>query len=602
MDGKYYSFTLIAFACLLGLLLFQGTTGIFYLDDFSNLSRLELIKDQPNGWIAFLFEDRIGPIGRPISLLTFALQHNSWPNHPFDFKIINLLLHIINSIFITIICNKLLSIYFKNQKKIFNISLLIGFIWAASPIQFTNIFYVIQRMNILSSTFLLAAIYIYIQSRVNFSFFSTAKKTLTIASAFFIISLSLLSKENGILYFCYLLVIEHIIFHKEKSSKTCMLILTTLIFTIFVLVAFSQHYSNGYQFRDFTLKERLLSQGRIIYEYISLIIFPDMRRLGLYHDDYQISKNIFEPISTFFCGVFLISLLIIANLLKRKAPLFSFGIFWFFIGHSLESTVLSLELYFEHRNYLPSLGIWIACTGLVLHNLDRIKKYRSILFITLIPYLIFIVYSALYQSYLWGKPNLLAYQQAMDHPLSLRARYGLATAFMKSGDSQKAQDVIASHPLGNTDPEAIVRQWFIGCKSIDIALMPTLTINPKVNIQKWIMTINTIQKILEKPYCSNTMKQLAYTTLKNLSDNFPQREEFYFALGRHEYMTHNSHQAIRSLQAACKIKERPNTLKMLIELHDQLSLIQEKNDYVKKYNQLIENRFLYQLIYEKHPQ
>jgi hypothetical protein len=601
MDGKYSFLGYFTFIFLFFIILFQGTAGIFYLDDFSNLSRLELIKNQPNGWLAFIFEDRIGPIGRPFSLLTFAIQNGSWPHKPFNFKIINLLIHIMNGAFIILICNKLFSNYFQKKIHYFNLSMLIGMLWTLAPIQFTNIFYVIQRMNLLSSTFLLAAIYIYIKFRISFSTFSLSRKIAILSLVAFIIMLSILSKENGILFFCYLLIIEHVIFYKEKSSKKYFLLLTTIVISIFFYIAISQYYSNSYQFRDFTLNERLLSQSRILYEYISLIIFPESSRLGLYHDNFSVSKSLFDPISTVYCLIFLVALLIIANITKRKAPLFSLGVFWFFIGHSLESTFLSLELYFEHRNYLPSFGIWIACSGLIIHNWNHIKSYRRLLAIALSLYIFFIIYSACYQSYLWGKPNLYAYQQAMDNPLSLRARYSLATAFMKSGEAKKAQDIIASHPLGNSDPEAIVRQWFIRCGEKTTDLMPELAINSEVNIQKMVISISMLQKILEKPYCSQPMRELAYDTLKNLAISFSEKEEFSLALGRYEYMANNPSQAIHYLQAAFKIKERPSTAQMLIELYDQLSLTKERNDYIQKYNRLIENKLLYRLIYEKHP-
>ncbi len=600
MDGKFCSFSLIAVASLLGLVLFQGTLGIFYLDDFSNLNRIELIDSQPNGLLAFLFADRIGPLGRPFSLLTFALQKNSWPDNPFDFKIINLLIHIANSILVIIISKLLLAKHILNNKNCFKISLLIGLLWALAPIQFTNVFYVVQRMNLLSSAFVLAAIYVYLNYRAQFFSLPSSKKTSIVVSFFFIITLSVFSKENGILVFCYLLIIESLLFHEYKASKKILLLLSTLVLIIFMIVAFSQYHSNGYHLRDFTLKERLLSQSRILYEYLSLIIFPDSSRLGLYHDDYIASKSLLEPISTLFCSVFFIMLLIIANLVKRRVPLFSLGIFWFFIGHSLESTVLSLELYFEHRNYLPSFGIWIACIGLVIHNWGSIKKYRRVLSIALCSYLIFIAYSAYYQSYLWGKPNLYAYQQAIDHPLSLRARYSLATALMKSGELKKAQDIIANHPQGNIDPEAIVRQWFAGCAATSADLMPTLSINTTINIQKWLMTINMLQKILEKPYCSESMRTLAYTSLQRLSASFHEREEFFLALGRYEHMINQPNNAFNYLQQAFKIKENLETAQILIELCETLQLDEEKKYYIQKYNALIDNRFLYRLIYKRH--
>ena len=51
--------------------------------------------------------------------------------------------------------------------------------------------------------------------------------------------------------------------------------------------------------------------------------------------------------------------------LRRRLPVVACGILWFFVGHLLESTVIPLELMFEHRNYLPSFAVLLAVIGAV---------------------------------------------------------------------------------------------------------------------------------------------------------------------------------------------------------------------------------------------
>ena len=46
-------------------------------------------------------------------------------------------------------------------------------------------------------------------------------------------------------------------------------------------------------------------------------------------------------------------------LVWRWGRYLAFGIAWFLVGHSIESTVFSLELYFEHRNYFPGVGLFL---------------------------------------------------------------------------------------------------------------------------------------------------------------------------------------------------------------------------------------------------
>ncbi|MEA2094341.1 MAG: hypothetical protein U9P11_07245, partial [Pseudomonadota bacterium] len=93
--------------------------------------------------------------------------------------------------------------------------------------------------------------------------------------------------------------------------------------------------------------------------------------MGFFHDDFPVSKGLLAPVTTLLSMILLMALLIIAWLLRRKAPLVSFGLFFFYVAHLLESTIFPLELVFEHRNYLASYGILLAlCAGLfrLLHR------------------------------------------------------------------------------------------------------------------------------------------------------------------------------------------------------------------------------------------
>ena len=85
---------LLALLTVTGLVYWPALQGIFVLDDFENLKDLSEISTR--GPAFYIFGGTAGPGGRPLSLLSFALQYHSWPADPFAFKLVNLVFHLIN--------------------------------------------------------------------------------------------------------------------------------------------------------------------------------------------------------------------------------------------------------------------------------------------------------------------------------------------------------------------------------------------------------------------------------------------------------------------------------------------------------------------------
>ena len=120
--------------------------------------------------------------------------------------------------------------------------------------------------------------------------------------------------------------------------------------------------------RSFTMYERLLTQSRVLWFHLGQIFLPNAGSFSLYHDDFIISKGFFDPWVTFLAVVGHILLICSAFVLRKRYPLFSFGIAWFYVGHSLESSVFPLEIMYEHRNYLPMIGPMIAVMGFLVYR------------------------------------------------------------------------------------------------------------------------------------------------------------------------------------------------------------------------------------------
>src|SRR5690606_33757253 len=115
-------------------------------------------------------------------------------------------------------------------------------------------------------------------------------------------------------------------------------------------------------------------------------------------------------------------------LIRNRAPLAAAGIFWFFAGHSLTSGPFNLELVFEHRNYLPLLGIVLAATDLVL----RIRMRDGAKALGLVACTVVLAISAItaVRAAVWGDPLVLASDLVAKNPESARASNDLATIYV----------------------------------------------------------------------------------------------------------------------------------------------------------------------------
>ena len=177
----------------------------------------------------------------------------------------------------------------------------------------------------------------------------------------------------------------------------------------------------------------LLTEPVILFDYLYKILLPHPGAFTLFHDDYPVSTGIFHPPVTVLslCGL---AVLLTIGIVKRRVwPIISFGILWFIGGHLLESSFLGLELYFEHRNYLPSLGILFMLVGTLMTVARKTgKKNHVLLFIGL--YQLALITITVMEIRLWASPLEQAAEWVRNHPHSPRALGRLGDAFIITDD------------------------------------------------------------------------------------------------------------------------------------------------------------------------
>lgn len=434
MNLKKYAIPAIFLSvlCLVYLIYSSGFTGVFIFDDIPNLKPLGNWSDKET-WIRvllFLYHGESGPTGRPVSLLTFLQSGLNWPTDAYDFKRVNVLLHMLAGVFVFLFIRMLPVFPSANAQLMLALSVMA--IWLFHPLNVSTVLFVIQRMTILSALFSLISLIFYLSIRNSFIAANRKRVICLTTGLILFLLLAILSKENAALVPVFMLVLEltlfsnSAIFDKAPGFRywftAFAVIPTVLIVTYLLYIAVATDFS----YRDFTLYERLLSESRALVDYLTLIIYPSIDGLGIFHDDYEISRSLTTPVSTLVSIIVVLFLILTAVRYRKKYAYYAFAVLWFFGGHLLESTTIPIELYFEHRNYMPMLGIIFFIVYLVISSslLKRLYKISLLFFLTMILCLITKV-----ESDLWGNPVAAITIWAHENPGSVRARLAVTSAY-----------------------------------------------------------------------------------------------------------------------------------------------------------------------------
>lgn len=436
-----FDFVVLGFALLLTAAVYaSGLQGDFLFDDFpqivlnKDLYPLETFSDLQRVWST----GNAGPAGRPIAVLSFALQVALTGINPFYFKLVNLAIHLGNGVLVYFLARYVVLALRDEvhgaQKYLHYFPVLLASWWMLSPMGLGAVLYVVQRMTSLSATFSLLGLLWYLRFRQ-----WDNKKGLCfgIAGLMAFTVLSFLSKEIGVLTLIYAYLLEWVIYQWLSSCSVSGRVLAVIRYVpVVLLVAASFWLWRYYDFelaygsRTFSLTERVLTEARVLWFYIFQLFIPNVSWLTFYHDDFVVSQGFLTPISTLFAVVGHIFLISFAALSFKSARLVSFGIFWFYGGHLLESTIFPLELVFEHRNYLPMLGIYAAVLSSPFY-LQEVGKNTKFFFVLVMLFMGGAAFATATRATDWGSPFRVVIE-AEHKPNSARANFDAGSMLMRS--------------------------------------------------------------------------------------------------------------------------------------------------------------------------
>ena len=439
-----------------------GLDGPFVLDDAANIPQTKIDDLSVSSISDVAFDNTSGIFGRPIPVATFALNHYFGDGTSHAFKVTNLAIHVLNTllvyIFSTIVIPKIFSRFsIIDKNNTLFAALAISAIWALHPIQVSTVMYSVQRMTMLMTTFTLLAMITYIQARAASHNRPIASSCLLLGTGLFTI-LACLSKENGVLIVLYIGLLEILIrkcsldtstSRSERLFSNSILVFITLsliIGTSLFIYKFDQ-FMTAYQIRDFTLTERIGTEANILILYLKNIIFPNISNMNLYLDDFQISGIIsVDSLKSYFI---LSILLALAVACYQFNPLITFGVVFFFLSHSLESTIIPLELAFEHRNYTGTIGLSIAVVAAMTQIFRKLKIERFNYTVATFA-LLLISFQSYSRNLEWGDDLILNTMAVENNPRSGRAKLSLAVSLLSRSRLSEAVNLFEAASSENT--------------------------------------------------------------------------------------------------------------------------------------------------------
>ena len=428
----------LAILLLTLLAYFPGLDGELIFDDRANLAPIHQWLGGEIGWQKLVFGNESGRLGRPVAMASFWLNAVVSGDSIGGLKAGNLLIHLATGIALFLFLSTIIPEDRQFSTHGRYLPLILTSIWLLHPLLASTVLYVIQRMAMLSAFFVLLALFTYVRGRISIEAGRVrAGSWLILIGVPLLAALATFSKENGVLAFPLCALIEFIYFQPRVGSRRPWPVRFFMIFGVLLPVLLASviwitnpdFYLAGYANRPFGPVERLLTESRVLFDYTGKLLIPVGSQFSLLRDDYEISEGLLTPITTLFSITGWIALVIIAIRWKTILPGFAAGIGIFLIGHSLESGIFPLLIYFEHRNYLPSVGIILAVASLITYAATYLGDHvdhKKALFAGGTSALILTLAVATHaRSNIWQSNELLMAQSLDAHPGSRHLRMEL---------------------------------------------------------------------------------------------------------------------------------------------------------------------------------
>lgn len=382
------TFAFMALTILIFAIYSNTFDASWHFDDRQNIQDKKALHMTELSWESitktFFTAHKSGRLYRPVPCLSFALNYYFGKLNVFGFHLVNISIHVLSALFLYLFVFQLLRL--PRLKSTYGsdayvIALVSALLWALNPVQTQAVTYIVQRMAAMAAMFSIMAMFFWVKARtggnrsLNIRYFAASGLCALLAFG---------SKENAAMLPFSILLLDLFLIQEinQQNLKKNVWILAGLVGIPLVLLLilkgtslFSLDYLlSRYEVnRPFGLIERVLTEQRVILMYLSLLMYPIPQRLSLIHE-ISISRGLLDPPATIVSIIVIFIIVLGCVLSAKRVPLLAYCFLFFFLNHIIEGSVFCLELFFEHRNYLPSMLLFVPVSILMIKG---IRYYGS---------------------------------------------------------------------------------------------------------------------------------------------------------------------------------------------------------------------------------
>jgi tetratricopeptide (TPR) repeat protein len=557
------------------LIYIPAFTAPFLFDDAPNLQGLANVNSVESA-IAFALNGLSSKIGRPLALIAFLPNTGDWPIHPEAFRRINVLVHLINGLLLAWVTIKVSRAQpeFIPGRHYVAIMILVA-LWLFHPFLASTSLMVVQRMALLAATSILLGLLAFVHGRCLVARRPVAGYIWMSSGLFFGAAIGLFLKENATLLPFFAASLNYTLLRGVPNPNNRLwkvwqflfFAMPAILLGSYILLSWPSIVQD-YDSRSFSLSDRLLTQPVVLWSYVKQIYLPNIGLMGPFQDDFVVYRNFTPIVIASILGWLTIISLAVAN--RQSRPWLGFAVFWFLAGHLLESGVFSLEMYFEHRNYIPSIGLLAGLVAVALSYNRLALKAGGGALVVIMALLLWQVTT------LWGDPALAAERWSGMHPRSSRATQFLAQRYSLINNEKYALEVIQRGIEANPSASDLLTQEVqLGCGLLAPAAlrqkldkltlrMPHLT--PSLATP---MATHAIWLQIEDNRCPgidvDSLVNLITATLNNkmVASNSIMKHHLHHQLADIYTSQGNLDLTVRNLEAAFNAKPNPESAQLL---------------------------------------
>lgn len=552
---------------------------------------------------AVLFSEGSVSMDRKFGMLSFAINYYFNRLDPYGYHLVNMIIHLLNGFVLYLMVRLTLKMPMFNKPvrdKAELIALAGSLLWLVHPVQTQAVTYIIQRFTSMAALFFLLSLLFYVHARLKTDWKRFVFYFLAILSGLIALGTKQISATLPVvilLYEIFFLKGIHLGWNR-KSITTIAGIILVMAGLSYIFLSTESLATLMEKFRDrgLTPWENLLTEARVLVYYISLLIFPHPSRLRLDYD-IVVSRGLFTPPTTIISIIILSALFGLALWKAEKNALLSFAILWFFVNLLIESTILPLDLVYEHRLYVPSMALLVYTAGSLAVIQD--KTFKSTSFITLISIIFLFSYWTRERNYVWQDSVTLWKDNVKKSPNKARVRGNLGMAYIEARDfenalkqTKKAIELEPDMMGAYLNLSAIYMNHYKDYKKAEQSLKELLKRYPnneaaihnlgiiKLRQKNFPAAIKHLKKVLEKEkdsplvyynlsaaYINNNDYENALSALTTAVDRWPFHAELNGLLGIAYFKVGDWDKAKTTLQRAVELgSQNPKVVKYLKEL------------------------------------